>query len=234
MRILAIETTTHSGGIAIVEKDVVRASLILNVPRTHSQRLLRDIDFLLTECELEVANIDGIAVSLGPGSFTGVRIGLACAKGLAFASGKPLVGISTLEALAIRSAERGILLCPVLDARRGEVFAAGYRLDAAGYKLSMVLPGRAEPLDRFLERIEEPALFSGDGSLKFQGVIKEHLGDMARFAPADRNLPSAIEVAILGQARLASGEVDDIASLQPVYLRAPDARLPINPSDKSP
>ena len=146
LRILAIETATRTGGVAIVEGNEVRGSLVLNTSKTHSERLLKAVDFLLGECTLKIADMDGIAVSLGPGSFTGVRIGLACAKGLAFASEKPLVGVSTLEALALRSAETKILLCPIIDARRGEIFGAGYHFDVANCRLISVLPPRAEPI----------------------------------------------------------------------------------------
>ena len=224
MLILAIDTATYSGGIAILNQDKVIASQVLNIKKTHSQRLLRDIDYLMKECEIEPPGIDAYAVSVGPGSFTGVRIGIACVKGLAYASGKPLVGIPTLKALALRSAEPGILLCPVMDARRGEIFGAAYRMDNQTRELTNVLPGRAEPLTRFLERIEEPSLFSGDGSITFRNQIRERLGKEASFAAPNRNLPGAVEVAMLGMERLIKGEQDSPARLKPFYLRAPDVR----------
>ena len=227
MRILSIDTSTDCGSIAILEDETLRALLSLNIKKTHSQRLLPCMDFLLSECGLKVNDMDAFAVARGPGSFTGVRIALACAKGLAFASGKPLVGVSTLEALARQSAEPDILLCPILDARRGEIFGAAYREEHIGGRLCEVLPGRAEPLDKFLENISEPALFSGDGAIKFADAIKKKLGGNAHFAPPGRNLPSAVTVALLGRERLLRGESDDVETLVPIYLRQHDARLPL-------
>lgn len=226
MRILALETSTDCGGIAILEEEAVVAALTLNLRKTHSQRLMRDVDFLLDESGLKARDLDAIAVACGPGSFTGVRIGMACAKGLAFAGGMPIVGVSTLEALALHSAEPDILLCPILDARRGEIFGAAYRLSAETCGLREVLAGRAEPMENFLDRITERALFSGDGAIKFADAIKVRLGKNARFAMPGRNLPSAVTVALLGREKLAQGEVGDIESLIPIYLREHDARLP--------
>jgi len=224
MRVLGLDTATHCGGIAILEDEQVLASLVLNIKKTHSERLLRDVDYLLKECGIEIKDLDGIAVCIGPGSFTGVRIGMACAKGLAFSSGKSLVGVSSFHALTLRNAEPGKLICPVLDARRSEIFGAAYRIREGSEEFIEVMPGRAEPLEQFLRQIKEPALFCGDGSIKFRETIKNILGDKALFAPGHRSLPSAVEIALLGMKRLASGEQDDLAELSPLYLRAHDAR----------
>lgn len=229
MRIIAIDSATSCGGIAILEDHQILASLVLNVKKTHSERLLKNIDYLLKECDLQIGDMDVVAVSIGPGSFTGIRIGMACAKGLAYSTGKPLVGVSLLEALALRNAERGILICPVLDARRNEIFGAAYKRDEETRKMTEILPGRAEPLEKFLENIKEKALFCGDGAMKFKDVIEKVSGERAIFAPANRNLPSAVEIAMLGLERLSLGETDDIKALSPLYLRAHDARLPVNP-----
>jgi len=229
MRILAIDTSTHCGGIAVLEGDAVLASLVLNIKKTHSQRLLAHIDFLLKECGREIADMDGIGISIGPGSFTGIRIGMALAKGLCLSSGIPLVGISSLEALAFRNIEGGILICPVMDARRGEIFGAAYKRNEDTRSLIEVLPGRAEPLEKFLSQIREPALFCGDGSIKFRQIIKTALKENAIFSPANRNLPSAVEFAILAGEKLRRGQSDDIATLAPLYLRDHDARKPSPP-----
>lgn len=229
MRIIAIDSATSCGGIAILEDDRILASLVLNVIKTHSERLLKNIDFLIGECGLNIMDMDGVAVSVGPGSFTGIRIGMACAKGLAYSTGKPLVGVSLLEALALRNAEGGILICPVLDARRNEIFGAAYKRDEETRKMTEILPGRAEPLENFLKNINEKSLFCGDGALKFREAIEKTLEEKAVFAPANRNLPSAVEIAMLGMERLSRGERDDINALSPLYLRAHDARLPGNP-----
>lgn len=227
MLILAIDTSTHCGGVAIMKDEILTASLTLNIRKTHSERLLQNIDYLLSECGLQPSDLDGLAVSVGPGSFTGVRIGLSCAKGFCTAAKIPIIGISTLDSLALRCAEPNILICPVMDARRSEIFGAGYRLkDPASYELEEIIPGRALALEDFLKEIKEPALFTGDGSIMFKDIIKSALSKNARFAPPGRNLPSAVETALLGIRKLKKGIRDDPASISPLYLRSPDCRKP--------
>ncbi len=222
MLILAIETTTHCGSVALLRDDMLLGCLTLNTSRTHSQRLLRDTDFLMKECGVTPDAIEGVAVSLGPGSFTGVRIGLSFAKGFAFAAARPIAGVPTLKAMALRCAEPQILLCTVMDARRGEIFSAIWRMNPDTHVLEEIRPARAESLDAFLEEVTEPALFAGDGGIKFAERIRGRLGDRARFAQPGRNLPSAEEVAVLGREMLLDGRADDVALLKPIYLRTPD------------
>ena len=224
--ILGIDTATFCGGVALLADDRLIGSRTLNSSATHSARLLHAIKSLLAEAQLRVEDLTGLAVSIGPGSFTGVRIGLAAAKGLAVARGIPLVGISTLEALAVRAGRDPRLICPVVDARRNEVFAAAYRWPSGAELPRLVREVRVTPIEGFLRGLRGRCLFLGDGALRYRAEIESHLGPRASFAPPHRVLPSAEEIAWLGQRRLAQGESDDLAQLEPVYIRSSDARPP--------
>jgi tRNA threonylcarbamoyladenosine biosynthesis protein TsaB len=224
--ILGIETATFCGGVAVIAPDRLIGSRTLNSPATHSGRLLTAIEGLLHETELRLADLTGLAVSIGPGSFTGVRIGLAVAKGLAVSLTLPIVGVSTLEALALRAGRDRRLICPVVDARRNEIFGAAYRWEGASERPVEKLAPAVLPVEAFLERLGGQCLFLGDGALRYREAIERALADRAAFAPPHRMLPSAEEVACLGWMRLAQGEADDPGVLEPVYIRTSDARLP--------
>jgi tRNA threonylcarbamoyladenosine biosynthesis protein TsaB len=231
--LLGLETATFCGSVALLAGDRLVASRTLNSPATHSARLLRTIEDLLGETTTRLENLAALAVSIGPGSFTGVRIGLSVAKGLAFALDIAIVGVSTLEALAVRAGRNRRLICPVIDARRNETFVAAYRWPAAADFPRCALPPAVMPIERFLDRLPAArrgqCLFLGDGALRYRAEIEAHLGERAAFAPPHRMLPSAEEVTWLGQRRLARGNADDPARLEPVYIRPSDARLPASP-----
>jgi len=206
--------------------DCLIGSRTVNSSVTHSARLLRAIQSLLAETETRLDDLTGLAVSIGPGSFTGVRIGLSSAKGLAIVLGIPVVGISTLEALALRAGRDRRLICPVIDARRNETFVAAYRWSHDVDLPRVAIRPGVMPIGDFLRRLTGRCLFLGDGALRYRAQIESHLGNLASFAPAHRILPSAEEIAHLGQMRLARGESDDLTQLEPVYIRPSDARLP--------
>jgi tRNA threonylcarbamoyladenosine biosynthesis protein TsaB len=226
LRVLAIETATYCGGVAILDSQKLLASLHLNTRKTHSERLMVSIHTLLNELSFGLDDLDGIVISRGPGSFTGIRIGMSVAKGLAFAAKKPLVAVSTLEALASRYAPEGFLICPVIDARRQEVFAAIYEKSADSSSLRPKSDEMVLSIERLLSNIKAPAVFSGDGSLKYQSIIRETLGPNGHFAPPTRMLPSAEDVALLGLESLRQGKIADPSLLEPTYLRKSDAERP--------
>jgi len=238
--VLGIETATFCGGVALLADDRLVASLTLNSPTTHSTRLLAAIARLTAEAQIDVRKLSGIAVSIGPGSFTGVRIGLAAAKGLALAFNVPVAGVSSLEGLAVRAGRDSRLICPVIDARRKETFVAAYRWTRSDALPRMVIRPDVMPIERFLQlspfKIKRSAfsvqrshfLFLGDGAVRYRDRIESLLGKRAAFAPPHRILPSAEEIAWLGHRRLARGESDDPAQLEPVYIRPSDARLPVH------
>jgi len=222
MRILGIETATSICSAAILDGDRTLADHTLHTPQMHSEKLLPLIDECFSDAALTLRDIDGIAVSIGPGSFTGLRIGLSVSKGLSFASGKPLVGVPSLEALAffmtlvLPVADRTAIL-PVIDARRNEVYAALYHYTHSG-GLREIHPSTAvavEDLETLLSA-NGALIVVGDGAEKAGRFLKTH----PRFGPAEFHpeiQPHARAVAALGEGRLRDGKFADAGELEPLY-----------------
>jgi tRNA threonylcarbamoyladenosine biosynthesis protein TsaB len=223
MLVLGIETSTRQGGVAIVGEDGVLCEAVLNVEVTHSERLLPAVDRALDEARITLENLGGIAVSIGPGSFTGLRIGLSTAKGLAYATGLPLVGVPTLEAMAWALPAARWQVCPVLDARKQEVYAALFRHEPEG--LRRVTEDAALPPEDLCRLIRNPTLFLGDGADAYGALFRERLGDKMLLPPlASRGARPAC-VAELGRRRLLRGDRDAPDALVPRYLRPSEAEL---------
>ncbi|MDN5326154.1 MAG: tRNA threonylcarbamoyladenosine biosynthesis protein TsaB [Moorella sp. (in: firmicutes)] len=219
MLVLGVDSATRVAAAAIGDDKQLVAELFFNTRKNHSQRLLPMIAALLAETGVELADLDGLAVSLGPGSFTGLRIGLATVKGLAQAAGKPLVGIPTLDALAWNAWGVPGLICPVIQARRLEVYTALFRWQEG--ELCRLTPYQAvDPasLVSLLESYTAPVYFLGDGVAPYREVWQQ-LGARAHFLPPPNNLSRAAAVAILGEERLRIGRPDDLSRLKPLYLR---------------
>jgi tRNA threonylcarbamoyladenosine biosynthesis protein TsaB len=223
MLVLGIESSTTQGGVAIVGEDGVLCEAILNVEVTHSERLLPAVDRALGEARISLEALGGIAVSIGPGSFTGLRIGLSTAKGLAYATGLPLVGVPTLEAMAWTLPAARWQICPVLDARKQEVYAALFRHETDG--LRRITEDAALAPEDLCRLIRSPTLFLGDGLATYGALFRERLGDKMLLPPlASRGARPAC-VAELGRRRLLRGERDLPEALVPCYLRASEAEL---------
>ncbi|MEK7851123.1 MAG: tRNA (adenosine(37)-N6)-threonylcarbamoyltransferase complex dimerization subunit type 1 TsaB, partial [Deltaproteobacteria bacterium] len=181
--------------------------------------LMAAIDHLMGLSGLTLNDMDGIAVSVGPGSFTGLRIGLSAAKGLSYGSGKPLIGIPTLDALASNLPFSRYLVCPILDARKGEVYTAIYR------KNEKVTDDMAVKPASLIEMIKEDTVFLGDGVSAYRNLLKEQLGDLYHEAPLPLQLPKASNAAMLALKRLRNNDVDDPFALVPRYIRKSEAEL---------
>ena len=218
MRVLALDTATEIGAIALVEEDRLMAQTQFRVEKTHSQNLWRTIRFLLSETGWGLEQIDLWAVSIGPGSFTGVRIGLATVKGLAWVTQKPVIGVSTLEILAWSVAPTPYLICPILDARRQEVYFAFYRYTPLGSVLMVREPGHLSPL-ALVPEIREPAVFVGHGALRYQELWKEHLGSRALVPEVWSHPLSGFALAAIAQKRFRRGEGRSAGEVSPLYLR---------------
>jgi len=225
--LLAVDTATACSSVALTIGDIhggeLVATLSLNSKITHSRRLLTGIDWLLGENNINLAEIDGLAVGLGPGSFTGLRIAMATIKGLATAMDKPLLGVSTLDALALNcSGEKP--LCALIDARKKEVYRRWYLPDDRGvYRVQ----GKIEALtpDKLVLESTEPALFVGDGLFSYGEQLKESLGDRMTMAPRSLHYPSAAAVGYLCCEQLQNGIFMDLDSAVPLYVRLSDAEL---------
>ena len=226
-RLLVVDTSTLTGALALLDGERVVAESRVNVAVTHGERLLAAVDQLLVAGGWAIGDVDALVVAIGPGSFTGLRIGVSTVKGLAFASGVPVVGVPTLDALAWTLPFARYPVCAVLDARKGEVYAALYRTDSgrlerlSGYRA--VAPAKlAEELGR---EVDGPVVFLGDGVWTGGEAFVAALGERARLAPLAHRLPSAAALGDLGRIALASGRRDDAASLVPLYVRRSEAEL---------
>jgi tRNA threonylcarbamoyladenosine biosynthesis protein TsaB len=225
--ILALDTATDSCALALTAGTfaggVILASLSLNSNITHSRRLLTAIDWLLAETKVEWPMIDGIAVGLGPGSFTGLRIGMATAKGLAAAAGIPLLGISTLDVLAANCMTPR-LICAALDARKKEIYVAFYRYEAPGVTRRISEIRALDPF-KLADEIREPVMIVGDGVTAYGEHWKKALGDRLELAPSPLYTPSAATLGLLGGEDLLADRILDLAAAVPLYIRASDAEL---------
>ncbi len=162
MRVLAVDTSTMAGGVALLDDDRIVGESLLDVRTTHSERLMVAVDRALGDAGWTAASLDGFAVAVGPGSFTGLRIGLAAVKGLAFALGRPIAAVPTLDAMAAGLAWASRPVCPVLEARKGEVFASLYRWD--GRAMRREWEYLSLPLAAFAARLTEPVIGVGDAA----------------------------------------------------------------------
>jgi tRNA threonylcarbamoyladenosine biosynthesis protein TsaB len=224
MRILAIDTASTTGSVAVVAGETLLAEFTIARQETHSRRLMDMVDRVLKMAGVELDALDGVAFTRGPGSFTGLRIGLSVVKGLALITGVPLVGVSCLEVLAHQSPERGVLICSMMDARNNEVYAARYRFSDGN--LINETPEAALSPEAAIDGITEPCLMIGDGAHRYRSLLVERLGNRIRFADLDYGIPRALTVARLSMPKFESGQTDDVGSVVPVYLRKSYAERP--------
>lgn len=223
MKVLAIETATAVCAAAIIQEGKVLAEDGLLERHIHSEKLIPIIDHVVAKA----GRYDAISVSVGPGSFTGLRIGLSVAKGLAFANGKPLVAVPTLEALAWRAVYEGLSrgddqVIAMIDARRNDVYAAAYQID--GKELSVLWDAQALSLEELTQKIslKRRTIFMGDGVSKLQiHFSKTERSDSEGwyFPPLEQRLCSAAAVGLLGHRKAQRGEFADLSSLEPMYVK---------------
>lgn len=230
MRILALDSSGLVASVAVVEsnltEEVTVAEYTVNYKKTHSQTLLPMLDEVIRMTELAMGTIDAIAVAAGPGSFTGLRIGSATAKGLGLAMNKPLVSVPTLEGLAYNLCGTDRIVCPILDARRGQVYTGIYTFD--GNRLVVLENQMAVSIEELGERLhkyDQRILFLGDGVPVFRCVLTEQImkGRKIGFAPANLNRQRAASVGALAIRYYEEGRVESAAMHRPEYLRASQA-----------
>ncbi len=225
--ILSLDTATRCSSVALTRGTIrtgeVLASLSLCSNVTHSRRLLTTIDWLFKETGTDWDDLGGVAVGMGPGSFTGLRIGMATAKGLAATAGLPLVGVSTLDALAANCVTDK-LICAVLDARKKEVYAAFYRADTFGVprKATEIVAVKPEQL---LSHVVEPLVMVGDAIHLYGDLWHKERGSLVEFAPSHFHTPSAATLGLVTGEKLAANELLELATATPFYVRASDAEL---------
>jgi tRNA threonylcarbamoyladenosine biosynthesis protein TsaB len=227
MYVLGIEAATPVAGVAVVSDGRLLAERFINNKKTHSGHLLPMIKAVIEESGLKPADIGGVAVSSGPGSFTGLRIGMSTAKTLAQIWEVPVVGVGTLDALAHPLAGLSNLVCPILNARKNEVYAAVY--DGTGTDMKNLTGSMAlnpDHLAGLLSRWgDRPVTFLGDGVWEYRDRLLELMGRRVFFAPGSASLPRGSCIAEMGWQRLARGQGVDPLGLLPDYVRLSEAEI---------
>ena len=224
MIILGLDTASQSGSVALVDEMQILASFYLRQAPTLSSHLLRIVDVVCGQAGCRVDDLGGLAVGLGPGGFTSLRVGLATAQGLAMATGKPLVGCSAFEALVAFTAGWHGAVCPVLEARRGEVYAAFYQRQGAA--MHETTPGMVTTPDTLCTLATERTLFVGSGVRTCGALLTATLGAQAICLESVSEGGLAASVARVGHGRLSASTPVPWSALKPLYIRAADARLP--------
>jgi len=223
MLILALDTTTRFGSVALLEDNVLLVEINYTSPSSHSRQLFQAVDEVFKVSGRKLEQMEGLAVAAGPGSFTGIRIGLSLTKSLGLASGKPVAVVSSLQALASKMIFPGAeLIVPLIDARKGEIFAALYRV-AENKKLQEILPEGAYLPEDFINQIpaEGDVDFLGTGGDLYHELITAKMGPRARFST--RSYYLATEVGQVGYEIIKSGRGQTASALEPIYYRKSQA-----------
>ncbi len=240
MRVLGIDTATSTASAALVENGTIIADQVYSEnscdsqskfarPKAgHAEVILPLIESVLTDGRCSLANVDGVAVSIGPGSFTGLRIGLSTVKGLVYGWQRPVAGISTLWANAARVADFAGLVCSLLDARRKEVYVSFFRRTADA--LTRLTEDAIAPVSSVIDQTRHlagssPCLFIGDGAKVYQDVLGVSLGNQCQCCAGDGYPSLAAAVARLGEERLQGSAGDSLSAMVPVYLRPSEAEM---------
>ncbi len=224
MKILGLDSSGLVASVAVVEDDNMLAEYTVNYKKTHSQTLLPMLDEIATMIELDLSTIDAIAIAGGPGSFTGLRIGSATAKGLGLALDKPLIQIPTVDGIAYNLCGAQELVCPLMDARRSQAYTGLYEFH--GNEMEVLVQQCAVGIEEIIEIVnsfEREVAFLGDGVPVFRAYIEEYCQVPYRFAPAHMNKQRASALAVLAQQYYAEGKLQTAAEHRPDYLRLSQA-----------
>lgn len=228
MKILAVDTSATAASVAVAEENKLIGEFSINTALTHSQTLMPMVDDLLKNTGLSVNDIDAVAVNAGPGSFTGVRIGVAAVKGIAFPKNLPCVSVSTLESMAYNMLGNDCIVCSVMDARCAQVYNALFRVN--GYSVTRMTDDRALSLTDLkleLQNISEKIVLVGDGAVLCSNFLGSEL-ENAMLAPFNNRIQTASSVAYAAFEKIKKGETLAADELMPVYLRLPQAQRELN------
>lgn len=223
MNILAIDTSSVNATVALMNDERLIGEYLISNKKTHSQVIMPMIDELLKKCSVDICDIDVFATGIGPGSFTGLRIGIATAKALCQAQNKKIIGISSLSSLAANICDSEKIICPIIDARRGDVYNSLFKNGKC------IQSDRAVNIDDLLKELSgKDTLFLGDGVLCHKDKIIEKMGGNAYFAPASHMLSKASSIANLAYERAMQNDFDDYHTILPIYLRSCQAEREYN------
>ena len=228
MKLLAVDTSAKAASVCLASDDSIIGEFFVNTALTHSQTLMPMLEQLLESTGTKIGDLGAIAVNAGPGSFTGVRIGVAAVKGLAFANDLPCVPVSTLESMAYNCLGMDCVVCAVMDARCSQVYNAMFRV--TGERVERLCEDRALALSDLREKLaktEAPVMLVGDGARLCAGYLAESSAD-ARLAPMSIRMQTASSVAQAAFESLKNGGAVSAAELMPVYLRLPQAQRELN------
>ena len=224
MKLLGIESSGQTASSAIIENDTVLAEMSVKTKLTHSEILLPMIDEIIKKSGIDITEIDALAIASGPGSFTGLKIGAATVKGLGLALDKPVVPVETLEGLAYNIWNAETMVVPLMDARRGEVYWAGYEFKCG--KMNVICEPAAEKIEELISKINESGkevTFLGDGASAFHEMLEKEVTVSKYFAPASMNLQRAASVASRGLELIKENKAVSADEFVPVYLRKSQA-----------
>lgn len=225
MKVIGIDTSTMCGSVGFIDEEGdVLFEYLFKAQITHSERLLKAIDHVLKETGYNLEDLDGLVISLGPGSFTGLRIGVSTVKGLSFATGKPVVGLSSLDILAFQVSPTPYLICPMIDARKKEVYTAFYRYDEKN-SLERLTEYQIMRPEELVKKIEGKTIFVGNGAMIYKNLLKECLASLAIFTIYPLNHPLGVNTAKLGCELLRNKKYLDIESFTPIYIRPSEAEI---------
>ena len=233
MKILEFDSSGLVASVAILEEEQLIAEYTLNYKKTHSQTLLPMLDEIVKMTELDLNEIDAIAVAAGPGSFTGLRIGSATVKGLGLALNKPIVSVPTLEGIAYNLYGTDALICPMMDARRKQVYTGLYEFN--GKKFQIIADQTACPVEEILDRCNEfrrKVIFLGDGVPVYQDMIKDKIQVEYDFAPAHMNRQRAGALGMRAFDYIREEKLESAAEHAPVYLRKSQAERELEAKGK--
>ena len=223
MIVLGIETSSTCGSVAVVQDRKVLGELFFNTGTKHSTKIVPSITNLLSTVELDKADLEGIAVTSGPGSYTSLRIGISIAKGLAYSLDIPLIGISTLQCVAFNSIISPHLICSLIDARKGELYSALFRYNTG--ELERISEDQIVSIDYLCQAIDEKTVLIGDGLYLYKSTFVDRINGLVLFAPEHLCYGRASSCAILGIDNFKKAKRDEVNTLVPKYIRQADAEL---------
>ena len=223
MKILSIDTSTATCTVGLVAGPDVVAESVDHSGRTHARHIMRMLDETLNQAAMSLEDVDGFGVITGPGTFTGLRIGISTVQGMAYALSKPVAGITSLDALAAQAKTELQYICPMVDARRQEVYYGLYEAHAKGLKQTG--PHQVAAPAALLEQIQVPCYFLGTGARMYRQVITDTLGSEALFSDADMDRIHSEVIARLARAQLQEAEAQPLPLVSPYYIRRSDAEM---------
>ncbi|RBP44120.1 tRNA (adenosine(37)-N6)-threonylcarbamoyltransferase complex dimerization subunit type 1 TsaB [Garciella nitratireducens] len=224
MKLLALDSSSIVATVALMEEDKLIGEIILNHRKNHSEKLVPIIHRLLEEVEMDIQEIDAFGVCIGPGSFTGIRIGVSTAKALAQVGNKPLIGISTLEGLAFNLPYCKGIICPILDAQRNQIYTGLYKWE--GNQMYSIEKEQAIGVEEWIEKIQdrnEHIHFVGDGVEKFISFFQERLKDRVSVTPSTVKMPRASSIGALAMDKIQRGKITEYKEIVPNYIRKSQA-----------